>query len=144
MTAELAPYNLTPAQWAAVFARAEGSTDALEDGAFVRVEDDVLVFYASPLNKPNVWRLPFAEPVPGTRQTGAMVGQAAYDPATGFVELLPTVYAAAQAVTADYESDVGDMDYVAYENAVADAVRGTPADAAWLHAEFGRLVRVTG
>ena len=144
MTAEPTPFNLSPAQWASVFARAQSGTDALEDGAFVRVEEDVLVFYATALSKPQGWRLPFLEPVPGTRQVGAMVGQAAHDPATGFVELTPTVYAAAQAVTADYESDVGDMDYVAYENAVADAVRGTPADAAWLHGEFGRLLRVAG
>jgi hypothetical protein len=137
------------AQWQALIVRAGEVTDALEDGAFVRAEADEMTgqtelhFYATGLNKPGEWRYPLAEGIPGSAAPGAFVGRVWYDSPTGFVHFETIVYAAAQAVRADYESGVSDLDYVTYEQEVERAVRGTPADAAWLEREFARLISVT-
>lgn len=150
MTDETRTWNLTGPQWEALRARAASSADALEDGAYVRAttEDEAsppeLHFFATALNKPAEWRYPFAEPIPGSRTAGAFVGRAWHEAATGFVHFEVIVYAAAQAVRADYESGASDLDYVTYEQEVERAVRGTSAEAAWLEREFGRLVSVTG
>ncbi len=134
-------WNLTFEQWQRLAARAEATPDALEDGAFVRFDSPAgeLHFYATPLRKPAGWPYPFLEPIPGVRQNGAFVGRAWHEPDTGFVHFEVFLYAAAQALRADYESDVSDLDYVTYEQAVDQAVRGTQSDLAWLHQEFGRL-----
>ncbi len=134
-------WNLPEADWDALAAYVHSHPDALEDGATVRFDADTgdLLFYASAFCKPAGWRYPFLEPVPGTSQHGAFVGRAFHDPSTGFVHFEVIVYAAAQALRADYESDVSDLDYVTYEQAVEEAVRGGPADEDWLHAEFARL-----
>ena len=91
-----------------------------------------LVFYATPLNKPAGWAYPFLEAIPGSRTLGASVGRAWHEAATGFVQFEVAVVAAAQALAADYESGASDLDWVTYEQAVARAVRGTAAEAAWL------------
>jgi hypothetical protein len=149
MTEDTRTWNLTEAQWQALTGRAEINGDTLEDGAFVRAESDEttgqteLYFFATGLNKPNEWRYPLVEPIPGSATSGAFVGRVWHDAMTGFVHFEPIVYAAAQAVRADYESGVSDLDYVTYEQEVERAVRGTPADAAWLEREFARLVSLT-
>lgn len=140
-------WNLDSGQWAALVRRAAGA-DALEDGAYVRVEaiqetgSPELAFYATPLNKPPGWNYPFLEEVPGGYPRGALVGRAWHEPATGFAQFEVTLAAAAQALAADYESGASDLDFVTYEQAVEQAVRGTPGDLAWLHGEFGRLISV--
>ena len=150
MAEEIRTWNLTETQWTGLRAWAGSSGDALDDGAYVRAatEEEAgqpeLHFYATALNKPAEWRFPFAEPIPGSRTPGAFVGRAWHEAATGFVQFEVLVYAAAQAVRADYESGVSDLDYVTYEQEVERAIRGRPQDAAWLAREFGRLVSVTG
>ena len=144
MADESPVWNLTEAQWSAVCERAR--RDALDDGAYVRAVPDPptghlsLDFYATPLNAPPAWHYPFLEPVPGTGRLGAYVGRAWHEPETGFVQFEVSIPAAAQALFAAYESGTADLDYVAYEQAVDQAVRGTPADEAWLHHEFARLL----
>ena len=146
MPEELPVWNLTEAQWTAACERAR--RDALDDGAYVRTVPDPatghvgLDFYATTLNAPPSWPYPFLEPVPGADRPGAYVGRAWHEPETGFVLFEVTILAAAQSLRADYESGTVDLDYVAYEQAVDQAVRGTPGDAAWLHHEFARLLRV--
>ncbi len=141
-------WNLDVGQWEALVRQARANADALEDGAYVRVDTETggaeLVFYATALNKPLGWAYPFLEPIAGSRQLGASVGRAWYEDATGFVQFEVAVMAAAQALAADYESGASDLDWVTYEQAVARAVRGTAAEAAWLHREFGRLVTLAG
>ena len=46
---------------------------------------------------------------------------------TGFVHFGVSIPAAAQSLRAAYESGTADLDYVAYEQAVDQTVRGTPA-----------------
>lgn len=137
-------WNLDAGQWEALVRRASSGADALEDGAYVRVDTETggaeLVFYATALNKPARWVYPFLEAISGSRQLGASVGRAWHEGATGFVQFEVSVVAAAQALAADYESGASDLDWVTYEQAVTRAVRGTAAEAAWLHREFGRLV----
>ncbi len=139
-------WNLSADEWAALTARAQAKSDVLEDGAFVRpeiaLEVPCLVFYATPLNKPDGWRYPFLEDIAGVRTRGAEIGRAWHEPDTGFVQFAVTLVAAAQELAADYESGASDLDWVTYEQAVAAAVQGTPADAVWLRREFARLVRV--
>ena len=149
MAEETPVWNLSAAQWSEILAHAAASSDVLEDGAYVRAENNPyaggpdLTFYATSLNKPFAWRYSFGEPIPNSPQSGAVIGRAWHELETGFVQFEVTLYAAAQAVSADYESGVSDLDYVTYEQAVEQALRGTAADLAWLHHEFGRLVRVT-
>lgn len=137
-------WNLSLGQWQSIVERCRATNDALEDGAYVRhdPEADDLHFYATPFGKPAGWRHPFLEPVPEARPLGAFVGRAWHDTGTGFVDFEVVLYAAAQALRADYESDVSDLDYVTYEQAVDQAVRGTDADSAWLRQEFGRLANL--
>ena len=141
-------WNLSADEWAALTARAQASADVLEDGAFVRpeiaLEVPCLVFYATPLNKPDGWKYPFLEDIANVRTRGAEIGRAWHEPDTGFVQFEVTLIAAAQELAADYESGASDLDWVTYEQAVTAAVGGTPADAAWLRREFTRLERVTG
>lgn len=150
MTDETRTWNLTPEQWGALTARVRGTGDALEDGALARAATEEtadapeLHFYATPLNKPADWRLPFLEPVPDGGRLGAFVGRAWHEAATGFVQFEVFLPAAAQALQADYESGVADLDYVAYEQAVDRAVRGTDKEAAWVTDEFARLMAVSG
>jgi hypothetical protein len=136
-------WNLDAGQWEALVRRVRASADALEDGAYVRVGTETggaeLVFYATALNKPADWAYPFLEAIAGSRHLGASVGRAWHEAETGFVQFEVAVVAAAQALAADYESGASDLDWVTYEQAVAQAVRGTAAEAAWLHREFGRL-----
>jgi hypothetical protein len=145
MTDANSVWNLTSDQWRRLAERSQAANDALEDGAYVRHDPaaDELHFYATPLSKPAGWRYPFLEPVSGVRQPGAFVGRAWHDDQTGFVDFEVILYAAAQALRADYESDVSDLDYVTYEQAVEQAVQGTDADLAWLRQEFGRLANLT-
>ena len=139
-------WNLDAAQWGAVLRLAESSLDALEDGACVRADQKPdshpgeLVFYATALNKPYGWAYPFLEAVPRSKVRGASIGRAWYEAATGFVHFEVLLPAAAQELAADYESGASDLDFVTYEQAVEQAVQGTPADLAWLHGEFGRLL----
>ena len=141
-------WNLDAGQWEALVYRARAGADALEDGAYVRVETQTgepeMVFYATTLNKPAGWAYPFLEPIAGSRQSGASVGRAWHEGATGFVQFEVVVVAAAQALAADYESGASDLDWVTYEQAVAQAVRGTAAEASWLYREFGRLAALAG
>ena len=142
-------WNLDTAQWDAIAARAHSRRDALEDGAFVRVEASPetslseLVFYATALNKPFGWAYPFLESIPRSTVLGASVGRAWHEPDTGLVQFEVVLLAAAQELAADYESGASDLDFVTYEQAVESAVRGTPADLTWLHQEFGRLALLT-
>jgi hypothetical protein len=150
MAEETRTWNITDQKWEAIRTRAASNSDVLEDGAYVRaaVIDATgaaeLHFYATALNKPRDWRFPFADEIPGTRHIGALVGRAWHEPATGFVHFEVVLYAAAQSVTADYESGVSDLDYVTYEQAVEQAMHGTDNDAAWLEHEFARLVGLAG
>jgi hypothetical protein len=141
-------WNLDAGQWEALVRRARATADALEDGAYVRVDTDTgeaeLVFYATALNKPAGWAYPFLEAIASIRPLGASVGRAWHEGATGFVQFEVAVVAAAQALAADYESGASDLDWVTYEQAVARAVRGTAAEGAWLHREFGRLAALAG
>ena len=142
-------WNLDAAQWKALTEKTGVGEDALEDGAFARTdhrpdtEAAEIGFYATALNKPPGWNYPFLEAVPGSRQSGAFVGRAWHESETGFVQFEVAIFAAAQALAADYESGASDLDFVTYEQAVEEAMRGTPADLSWLHHEFGRLVSVT-
>ena len=144
MADQSAVWNLTEVQWAAACERAR--RDALDDGAYVRMNPDPtsgrpsLDFYATALNAPPAWHYPFLEPIPESDRRGAYVGRAWHEAETGFVQFEVTVLAAAQSLRADYESGTADLDYVAYEQAVDQVVRGTPADEAWLRDEFARLL----
>ena len=90
--------------------RTEAGIDVLEDGAYARVEahpqtgEAELAFYATALNKPSGWAFPFLEDIPGSRTRGASVGRAWHEPETGFVQFGVELFAAAQALAADYES----------------------------------------
>ena len=147
---ETPPWNLDADRWEALTRRAQSSADALEDGAYARAEAHPqtgaaeLAFYATALNKPPGWAYPFLEDIPGTRTRGAAMGRAWYEAETGFVQFTVEIVAAAQALAADYESGASDLDFVTYEQAVEQAVRGTHADRAWLEREFARMVAVTG
>ena len=138
-------WNLSAPQWDAVVRRAETGPDTLADGAFVRTEaareaeQTELAFFATARNKPLDWNYPFLEDISQSRTRGAMIGRAWRDADTGRVEFEVMLPAAAQAIAADYESGASDLDFVAYEQAVDQAVRGTPREMAWLHGEFGRL-----
>ena len=141
-------WNLDAAQWNALTQKTGTGGDALEDGAFARsdrrpdTETVEIGFYATALNKPSGWNYPFLETVPGSRLLGAFIGRAWHEAETGFVQFEIAIFAAAQALAADYESGASDLDFVTYEQAVEQAMRGTPAILAWLHGEFGRLVSV--
>jgi len=141
-------WNLDAGQWEALVHRARAGADALEDGAYVRVDTQTgepeMVFYATALNRPAGWAYPFLEAISGSRRLGASVGRAWHEEATGFVQFEVAVVAAAQELAADYESGASDLDWVTYEQAVAQAVRGTAADATWLYREFGRLATLGG
>lgn len=138
-------WSLTPAQWAALIPLASSSPDALKDGAFVCVGDNPenfsgeLLFFATARNKPSGWRYPFLEAIPRCAARGAFVGFARHEAAAGLVQFEVVLLAAAQELAADYESGASDLDFVSYEQAVEQAIGGTPADLAWLHQEFGRL-----
>ncbi len=138
-------WNLSGPQWEAIVRRAQAGPETLADGAFVRAEPDgeagqtEVIFFATARNKPLGWGYPFLEDIPQSRTRGALVGRAWRDADAGRVEFEVMLPAAAQALAADYESGASDLDFVAYEQAVDQAVRGTPRDLAWLHSEFGRL-----
>ncbi len=142
MSDETPVWNLDAGQWEALARRAQSGPDTLEDGAYVRAEPNLeigtaeLTFYATPLNKPAGWNYPFLEAVPGSKGRGAQIGRAWHEAETGFVQFEVALNAAAQALAADYESGTSDLDFVTYEQAVEQAVRGTPADLAWLYGEF--------
>ena len=139
-------WTLDEGQWAAILRRAS-QPNALNDSAFVQVEssggEPELVFYATSLNKPLHWSYPFLEALAGSRTLGASIGRVWREPDTGQVQFEVALLAAAQELAADYESGASDLDFVTYEQAVESAVRGTPADLAWLHQEFGRLALLT-
>jgi hypothetical protein len=147
-------WTLDAAQWDAILGRAAAYSDALADGAFVGVEiagverdadagQRELVFFATALNKPSGWAYPFLESVPHGKDFGASIGRVWRDPDTGLIQFEVSLLAAAQELAADYESGASDLDFVTYEQAVEQAVRGTPNDLAWLHQEFGRLALLT-
>ncbi|MGI4788095.1 MAG: hypothetical protein ACRYFS_04515 [Janthinobacterium lividum] len=142
-------WNLSLGQWEAILMQARSSLDALEDGASVRVErngeaeQDELTFFAAALNKPFGWSYPFLEAIPHSVVRGASIGRAWHDADTGLVQFEVSLPAAAQELAADYESGASDLDFVTYEQAVEQAVRGTAYDLAWLHQEFGRLAVLT-
>lgn len=141
-------WNRSADEWAALTAHAQTRADVLEDGAFVRAETAPgtaameLVFFATALNKPGGWKYPFLENIAQSQARGAVIGRAWHEADTGFVQFEVTLIAAAQELAADYESGASDLDWVTYEQAVTQAVQGTPADAAWLRREFARMVRV--
>ena len=147
--AEIPAWSLDAAQWEAILRRAATHPNVLEDSAAVQVEpsggdgSEELTFFATALNKPSAWAYPFLEPIPRSRTLGASVGRAWHEPGTGRVQFEVALLAAAQALAADYESGASDLDFVTYEQAAEEAVRGTPADLAWLHQEFGRLALLT-
>ncbi len=138
-------WSLSGPQWDAIVRRAQAGPDILADGAFVRAEfvneteQTELIFFATMRNKPLGWNYPFLEEIPQTRTRGAFIGRAWRDRNTELVAFEVTLPAAAQAIAADYESGASDLDFVTYEQAAEQAVRGTPHDLAWLHGEFGRL-----
>ena len=138
-------WRLSAPQWEAAVSRAQAGPDTLADGAFVRAElvneteQTDLLFFATTRNKPLGWGYPFLEDIPQTRICGALIGRAWRDRDTEQVAFEVTLPAAAQAIAADYESGASDLDFVTYEQAVEQAVRGTPDDLVWLHGEFGRL-----
>ena len=142
---ETPSWSLSTPQWDAVMRRAQAGPDTLADGAFVRaereegLEQSELIFFATARNKPLGWGYPFLEDIPQTRTLGAVIGRAWRDPATGHVAFEVMLPAAAQAIAADYESGASDLDFVTYEQAVDQAIRGTPSDLSWLHGEFGHL-----
>ncbi len=142
-------WNLNTSQWEALLRQAQSRLDVLEDGASVRVEKSretdqaELVFFATALNKPFGWTYPFLEAIPRSQVRGASIGRAWHEAETGFVQFEVALLAAAQELAADYESGASDLDFVTYEQAVEQAVRGTPTDLAWLHQEFGRLAVLT-
>ncbi len=144
ITEEAGPPNwrLSAPQWDAVVRRAQAGPDALADGAFVRADAPgaaEIRFYATARNKPLGWGYPFLEDIPGSRTRGALIGYARREAETDRIEFEVALPAAASAIAADYESGASDLDFVTYEQAVQEAVLGTPSDLAWLHAEFGRL-----
>lgn len=146
---DLPVWNLDAARWEQLTRRAGTSGDALEDGAFARLDRSPdsggmeIGFYATALNKPSGWGYPFLEAVPSSQRFGAYLGRAWHEAETGFVQFEVALPAAASALAADYESGASDLDFVTYEQAVDSAMRGTPADLLWLHEEFARLVSVT-
>ena len=146
---QLPVWNLDVDRWKQLAKRAGTSGDALEDGAFARLDLSPepggleIAFYATALNKPSGWNYPFLEAVPSSRRLGAYIGRAWHEAETGFVQFEVALPAAASALAADYESGASDLDFVTYEQAVDSAMRGTPTDLLWLHEEFGRLVSVT-
>ena len=146
---QLPVWNLDVDRWKQLAKRAGTSGDALEDGAFARLDlrpesgGLEIGFYATALNKPSGWNCPFLEAVPSSRRLGAYIGRAWHEAETGFVQFEVALPAAASALAADYESGASDLDFVTYEQAVESAMRGTPADLMWLHEEFARLVSVT-
>ena len=146
---QLPVWNLDVDRWKQLAKRAGTSGDALEDGAFARLDLSPepggleIGFYATALNKPSGWNYPFLEAVPSSRRLGAYIGRAWHEAETGFVQFEVALPAAASALAADYESGASDLDFVTYEQAVDSAIRGTPTDLLWLHEEFGRLVSVT-
>ena len=146
---QLPVWNLDVDRWKQLAKRAGTSGDALEDGAFARLDlrpesgGLEIGFYATALSKPSGWNYPFLEVVPSSRKLGAYIGRAWHEAETGFVQFEVALPAAASALAADYESGASDLDFVTYEQAVDSAMRGTPADLLWLHEEFGRLVSVT-
>lgn len=148
MAEETPVWNLDAQQWSALRERAQNTPDALEDGAYVRAIPNPdtgapeLCFYATAANAPPAWHYPFFEDIPGSRKKAALVGRAWHEVETGFVQFEVEILAAAQALSADYESGVSDLDYVTYEQAVEQAVRGTGVDLAWLIGEFARLVNL--
>ncbi len=143
--AETPNWNLSVAQWEAVVSRALAGPDALADGAFVRGESSPqtqqteLLFFATALNKPLRWGYPFLEAIPLSHTRAALIGRVWQEAGPGPVQFEVMLPAAAQAIAADYESGASDLDFVTYEQAVEAAVRGTAADLAWLHGEFGHL-----
>jgi len=141
-------WNITEAEWARLVARTKENADILEDGSFVRAVDGAagveLRFFASALNKPDGWRYAFTENVAGIKPTLASIGRAWHHSASGFVEFEVEANAAAQALIADYEGGAGDFDDATIEQEVERALKGTPADRAWLMGEFARLTRLAG
>ena len=146
---QLPVWNLDVDRWKQLAKRAGTSGDALEDGAFARLDLSPesggleIGFYATALNKPSGWNYPFLEAVPSSRRLGAYIGRAWHEAETGFVQFEVALPAAASALAADYESGASDLDFVTYEQAVDSAMRGTPTDLLWLYEEFGQLVSVT-
>ena len=144
---ETPAWSLDATQWDAILRRASAHPNVLEDGAFVEADSDTslrgLVFFATARNKPSGWAYPFLEAVPHGKAFGASVGRVWHEPDTGLVQFEVSLLAAAQTLAADYESGASDLDFVTYEQAVEQAVRGTPDDLAWLHQEFGRLALLT-
>ncbi len=141
-------WNLTAQQWEILAATVRASRDPLEDGALALVErnaqsgGDEIVFYATSLNKPDGWPYSFPEMVPQSQRPVASIGRSWHAPETGFVHFEVALYAAAQALAADYEGGAGDFDDVSYEIALEQAVHGRPADEDWLKLEFARLARL--
>ena len=141
-------WNIAGSQWERLTAAVRASRDALEDGAFALVErdaetnSDAVVFYATSLNKPAGWPYAFPESIPISRRPVASIGRAWFEPATGFVQFEVALYAAAQALAADYEGGAGDYDEVSYELALQQSVQGRPEDERWLKAEFARLTKL--
>jgi len=141
-------WNITNSQWEQLAAAVRASRDPLEDGALALVErhaetnSDVIVFYATSLNKPAGWPYAFPENIPISRKQVASIGRAWFEGETGFVQFEVALYAAAQALAADYEGGAGDYDEVSYELALQQSVQGRPEDEHWLKAEFARLSKL--
>lgn len=143
-------WNISEGSWAAAVAYASEASDALEDGAYVRVGQTPdsasstsaeLHFYASAINRPPAWHYPFTETIDDIDRAVAYIGRSWHHPETGFVEFEVQLPAAAAALLADFEGGVADFDEVALEQEIAVVMRGTQADMEWVKQEFERLFR---
>lgn len=129
--------------WGQLVHKVDQSVDILEDGAIVRTTagGTELMFFATELNHPTGWHLPFSEPISLCHRDGAAVGRAYHDAEMNETVLVVELIAAVQLLTADYESGIVDLDYVAYENAVDLAAAGKEADQTWLQREWDRCMQ---
>lgn len=143
MTESVTPVMMSQADWTDLKHSIDEQSDVLDDGAVVRTDEpdsDHIFFFATAINKPEGWKYGFREPITGSRRTGAMVGLAQRDVLSGLVELVVHIPVATQNLKADYESGIGDMDYVSYEIEADRVLSGTIYDHVWLGTEWRRLL----
>ena len=143
---EISRWKLPDEEWRRILTRVRENPHLLADGAYARVADDMetgaeeLHIFATQINAPEGWRFAFQEQIPDGGPLGAFVGRVWRDTTSGEIAFEVILYAAAQAVSADYAGGAGDMDDMEFEQAVDRSLRGTPADRLWLTQEFGRLI----
>ena len=146
MEQEISQWKLPEEEWRRILTRVRENANLLADGAYARVAADMetgaeeLHAFATQINHPEGWRFAFQEPIPDGGPLGAFIGRIWRDAPSGDIQFEAILYAAAQAVSADYAGGAGDMDDMEFEQAVERSLRGTPADYLWLRQEFGRLI----